>query len=446
MLRLLASQTQAPRDRRLGRFVRSLALATQEAGSRPNVQGIGLRFPRNRALASDAAADQAAAADRAKAVVLSKRLPEDFVENTLLPHLESQLLNNIHVYTPAELAKIARAYSQQEVTQYALSQKLADTVRTRIDGFEAVDIVDILGAIWILIPGDDDLFESIEARILEKLEDFSALNLMGIVRIFNKRASKHHDLLSKVLPQLRSLLQDYEAMELSDMLVSMAQSAEAASDMDILMTLVPEVERRYNEVSLVHAINNIWALTSLKVIHPRLLEAVARDLGDPKKSKDLTPAFMSRIVWVYRRCNSWDKVSGVMLPLIRASAAEFRCGEFARLAQALPEEQSLLQRIADALQPSLQEMGRKEFMLFFLGCVHGELLETNRKEAAEPSALAFECLQYVRDEQDNFKREEVQKIVYLLKHAPKYEHLLDDLPVSWNATKEQTLDYIRAKG
>lgn len=46
-----------------------------------------------------------------KAVVLSKRLPEDFIENTLMPHLESQLLYNIHVYTPAELTQIARAYS-----------------------------------------------------------------------------------------------------------------------------------------------------------------------------------------------------------------------------------------------------------------------------------------------------------------------------------------------
>jgi hypothetical protein len=46
-----------------------------------------------------------------KAVVLSKRLPEDFIENTLMPHLESQMLYNIHVYTPAELTQIARAYS-----------------------------------------------------------------------------------------------------------------------------------------------------------------------------------------------------------------------------------------------------------------------------------------------------------------------------------------------
>jgi len=383
-----------------------------------------------------------------KAVVLSKRLPEDFIENTLRPHLESQLLSNIHVYTPAELVKIARAYSKQDGTQHVLATKLADTIRFRIDGFEAVDIVDVVGALWSLVPGDDELFEALETRILLKLEDFSALNLMGLIRIINKRASKHHDFLSKVLPRLRGLLADYEALELSEMLVSMAQSPEAKADMDILMTLVPEVERRYHEVSLVHAINNVWALTQLKVVHSRLLDRVAADLANEKKSQELPPSFMARIVWVYRRCNAWDKVSAIMLPLIKSAAAEFRCGEFARIAQALPEEEALLRRICDVLCLSMIDMGRKDFMFFFLGCVHGELLETSTitSDIKDPSSLVARCLAYVSDEQDNFKREEVQRVVFLLQHAPKYKHLLDDLPASWNATKEETLDYIRAKG
>jgi hypothetical protein len=381
-----------------------------------------------------------------KGVVLSKRLPEDFIENTLRPHLESQLLNNIHAYTPAELVKIARAYSKQDAMQYPLSKKLVDTVKWRIDGFEAVDVIDIMSAMWQMAPGDDELFEVMEKRIIKKLDDFTALNLMGLIRIFNKRASKHHDFLSEVLPRLRKLLGDYEALELSEMLVSMAQAPEAAADMDILMTLVPEVERRYTEVSLVQAINNIWALTQLKVVHPRMLDLVAADLNNPKKSQDLTPAYMARCTWVYRRCNQWDKVSAVMLPLLKSAAAEFRCGEFARLAQALPEEEALLHRIAGALRPSIDDMGRKDFMFFFLGCVHGEILEPAPQDLKDSDSLISKCLEYVFDEQDNFKREEVQRIIFLLQHAKKYSHLLDELPVSWNATKEETLDYIRAKG
>jgi len=291
------------------------------------------------------------------------------------------------------------------------------------------------------MPGDDELWEVLEKRIVEKLDDFTALNFMGIIRIYNKRASKHYDLLGKALPRLRELLRNYEGLELSEMLFSMAQSAEAASDMDILMTLVPEIERRYEEVSLVHAINNVWALTQLKIVHQGLLSRVATDLSNTTKTRDLTPKYMARIAWSYRRCSAWEMVSDSMLPLIRAAAAEFSCGDFARLAQALPEEQVLLRRITDVLRLSLAEMARQDFLLFFLGCVHGGILEEG---PPEKGSLSGECITYAREEQDSFKRSEVQKIVYMLHHAHKFRHLLDELPASWNATKEETLDYIRA--
>lgn len=384
--------------------------------------------------------------DSNKSVVLSKRLPEDFIENTLMPHLEAQLLDNIHVYTPAELCQIARAYSKQEIRQAALIQKLSDTMKFRIDGFEAIDVVDALGPMFFMMPQDDEFFEVLEQRIYKKLDEFTALNFMGIVRIYNKRASKHHELLKQVLPRLRELLSNYEAVELSEMLVSMAQSAEAATDMDILMILVPEIERRYTEVSLVHAINNVWALTQLKMAHQGLLQRVADDLSNPVRTKDLTPTYMARIAWVYRRCNAWDMVKDSMGPLIRASGAEFQAGDFARLAQSLPEERQLLTRLADLLRFNLQEMGRKDFLLYFLGCVHGEVLEDRPHGGQEEGETTAACLGYIREEQDNFKRDEVQKIVYLLHFSPKYNYLVDELPVSWKETKEETLDYIRAKG
>lgn len=47
--------------------------------------------------------------------------------------------------------------------------------------------------------------------------------------------------------------------------------------------------------------------------------------------------------------------------------------------------------------------------------------------------------------QDNFKRDEVQKIVYLLHHSSKYQSLLGELPASWATTKEETIDFIKAK-
>ncbi|CAJ1418598.1 unnamed protein product [Effrenium voratum] len=364
-----------------------------------------------------------------------------------MPHLESQLLDNIHVYTPAELTQIARVYAKQEIRQQALCRKLAETMKGRMKGFEAVDVVDALGPMWIMTPDDDELFEALEQKIYEKLEDFTALNFMGIIRIYNKRASKHYELLSKVVPKLRELLANYEGVELSEMLVSMAQSVEAAADMDILMTVVPEIERRYSEVSLLHCINNIWALTQMKITHEGLLKRVAEDLSNPQKIKDVTPGYMARIAWVYRRCNQWALVSEALLPLIRHAAAEFKAAEFARLAQALPEERQVLSRIADTLRKEkLPDFGRKDFLLYLLGCVHGEVLEDRPDGGQEVGVTTRACLKYIKDDQDDFKRDEVQKIVYLLHFSPKYNYLVDELPVSWNATKEETLDFVRAKG
>ena len=383
-----------------------------------------------------------------KSVVLSKRLPEDFIENTLLPHLESQLLDNIHIYTPAELTQIAKAYAIQDIRQRALCQKLADTMKFRIKGFEAIDVVDALGPMWTMTPDDDELFEVLEQRIYEKMDDFTALNFMGIVRVYNKRAAKHHELLSKVIPRLRELLATYEGVELSEMLVSMAQASEASADMDILHTLVPEIERRYNDVSLLHSINNVWALAQMKINHEGLLKRVAEDVSTSHKVKDLTPGYMARLVWVYRRCGpeTWGLVKDSLLPLIRGAAAEFQPGEFARLAQAVPEERQTLSRVAGNLRLTLPEMGRKDFLLYFLGCVHGEVLEDRPDAGQDFGELTTSCLSYIRDEQDNFKRDEVQRIIYLLHFSPKYHFLVEEMPASWNATKEETLDFIRAKG
>lgn len=127
-------------------------------------------------------------------------------------------------------------------------------------------------------PDVDELFEVFGEQLLDRIGNFTSLNFMGSIRIFDKRASKHHDLLGKVVPRLREQLRSYEGLERSEMLVSLAPSTEAASDMDILMTQVPEIERRYVEVSLVRCIDNVWVFTPVKMLRQRLPGRVVEDL------------------------------------------------------------------------------------------------------------------------------------------------------------------------
>lgn len=51
---------------------------------------------------------------------------------------------------------------------------------------------------------------------------------------------------------------------------------------------------------------------------------------------------LSPFEWWHRTTGFTTKVSDTLLPMIRASSAEFRTGDFARLAQALPEERQTL--------------------------------------------------------------------------------------------------------
>lgn len=466
LLRVTSGSSAAALRPCIGRRARHLRLFQQLAQSRCFLRTVGQlssQKPRQsvdpwkiwrRSFSEDSWKEEAAqgggalrdqGAEGGNAVVLSKRLPQDFVENTLLPHLESQLLHNIHTYTPAELTKITRAYAQQPVTQSALCNKLADMVKYRIVAFEAVDIVDILAALYQLCKSDEDLWQVMEEQILHKVNEFTALNLIAIVRVYNKFRDNHADLLRQLVPRLRTLLRDYEALELSEMLLSMSQATEAARDMDILLVLVPEIIAKYREISLVQAINNLWALAQLKIIHPQMIELVAQDLNHPAKSKGLTPRYLSRSIWAFRRCNAFDKVRDSLVPRIQEAVAEFSVADFARLAQCISEEREILGDMIDVLRPGIPEMGRRDLMLFFSGCCHAGAFGDD-DDGEVPGTLLTECMTYLREEQDNFKKAEVEQIVFLLAYSDRYQRLLDVLPKSWATVKESCLDFVVAQG
>ena len=58
--------------------------------------------------------------------------------------------------------------------------------------------------------------------------------------------------------------------------------------------------------------------------------------------------------------------------------------------------------------------------MYLLGLVHGEVLEDRPDAGHDFGEITGACLNYIREDQDNFKRDEVQRIVYLLHHSPKH--------------------------
>eukprot|EP00397_Hematodinium_sp_SG-2012_P027109 GEMP01028463.1.p1 GENE.GEMP01028463.1~~GEMP01028463.1.p1 ORF type:complete len:417 (+),score=40.78 GEMP01028463.1:183-1433(+) len=370
----------------------------------------------------------ASSAQSSNAVVLSKRVPEDFIKDTLKPHLESQILESIHIYVPAELVKISQAYVKIRDRPANLTQKLCDTVKYRMSSFDPIDIIDCLAPLYRINPDDDELYDVMAERIEQLLNEFNALNLVAIIRVYNKRKQKNFKLLHRALPILKNLLAKYDDAELCEMLLSIGASGDGVKDMDIMLVLLPEILKRSESIPLVEHLNNLWALSKLKLLHRPYLERVAKELENPKIGPDLPPKYLCRITWVYRKCGCFDLVSDTLMPLIRDSKNDFSTSEFARLSQAMPPSNNdVLKEVQSTLRMQIPEMGRQELVYLMLGSIHLGNLEVKETEGA----LLSEIMKVIREEQDNFRPEEVERIAIMLRTSEKYSHLLDSLPTSW---------------
>jgi len=119
------------------------------------------------------------------------------------------------------------------------------------------------------------------------------------------------------------------------------------------------------------------------------------------------------ITWIYRKCGCFGLVRDFLMPLIRDSRNDFSTSEFARLSQAIPPEEvtPAMTEVQSTLRTQLSEMGRRELLYFMLGSIHLGNLEVEET----PGSLLHECMQVVRDEQDNFKPEEVERMTIISK-------------------------------
>jgi len=225
------------------------------------------------------ATDAGTASSTSNAVVLSKRIPDDFVRDTLRPHLEAQILESVHIYIPGELVKIAQAYANLSDRAPNLCQKLVDTIKYRMSSFEHMEIVDCISPVYRIAPHDDELYDVMAERIEQLLDEFNALNLVAIIRIYNKRKLKNFKLIDRVLPILKNLLAKYDDAELCEMLLSIGASGDGVKDMDILLVLLPEILTRYTSIPLAEHVNNLWALSKMKILHTPYLERVANAIA-----------------------------------------------------------------------------------------------------------------------------------------------------------------------
>jgi hypothetical protein len=370
--------------------------------------------------------------------------------------------SSIHVYTPSQLVQVSRSYAKYTADREdrgagPLVEKLFETVKYRMAGFEAIDIIDILPSALVLVPEDDELFAMISDRIKEKVDDFNALNLVGVVRVYLKRGDVQvvKDLL---LPRLIESLKSYDTIEIAEMLIAIGQATgtdlSLSGDVHILQCLVPEVEQKFDELPLVVQLNCVWALAKLNVNHKLMREAVVGRFTDKQLVEDLPTKVVAKAVWIFGRLGAWSESPGLIdavVPVIKASRGLFTGSEFARLVMGLsgPSVQPLVREdlvaIANRLLESLgseeeldREAGssnrrlRQDVMMVLSGIERLGLISGPNDAKLKPIEG------FLIKEENKFEPSEIFQLVSLFHHGDR-DALIDTLfPRSWKEVVESS--------
>ncbi|KAF4657731.1 hypothetical protein FOL47_008316 [Perkinsus chesapeaki] len=435
--------------------------------------------------------------EETKALVMPSRLPEDFIEETLIPHMENCIRFNIKTYTPAELTQLTRGYALYTYRRDTsgngpLMEYLAEMIKSRMVAFTAIEIVDILPACQTLFENDTELFDMLTERIKETINDYSALNLIGLVRTFARReidkkeTNQGYPVREILIPRLKEALERYDTAEVCDIIVAIADSAATdktiSMDLPIMQSVLPELEHRLDDlgetIPLVTHIAVAWALARLGIYHEGYLDRVAKIIHEKESIRnDITPRYLVRLIWIYCKCDALDKIVADIGPVLETSVGYMGAAQFARLAQCshqmekvkdIVDVQSMVDRLGDRLCSELvvgiednitnvSKLGTADACYVLLGLIESGTIEKGfeRPVDADGNYLAWmkdgsrlgRLLTYVHKFQDDFEATEIQKIIRVLHVMQKgaYREYLDLLPASWESQKKDTLHRIAKK-
>ena len=335
-------------------------------------------------------------------VAVSERLPEEFVVNTLLPHMDRLITRFIVAHTPAMLTQLVECYATY--THYRTSgqntgpiiERLMDTIKYRMPGYQSSDIVSSLPACFALAADDEELFSMFMDRIEDlKWTSFTPLQLLGILRIYSKLPHFVKTVHESIVPAVVESVKKLDGHELKDVIVALGSAAGSdrslAGDVHALMAILPEIEKRvvyglqttsttatqvqsrevksvaqggsslrttessntsqdehactshcsHQQLSVTSAIpildqiDILWALVRLQIRHQALISAVADTL--PEIINDLPVKYICRLAWIFAHTESPNLQStlDIMISAISESSVLLLPGEVSRLVSCL---------------------------------------------------------------------------------------------------------------
>ena len=67
--------------------------------------------------------------------------------------------------------------------------------------FSGLNLVETISTMHELLPEDEELFEMFGERVVDVMDELNALNLIGIIRVYNK--IQHYEVLQILVPRLQ---------------------------------------------------------------------------------------------------------------------------------------------------------------------------------------------------------------------------------------------------
>lgn len=238
----------------------------------------------------------------------------------------------------------------------------------------------------------------------------------------------------------------------------------------ISFLVVDKIIQKYTELTTLHKITNMHNLIKLSIYDDQYIKLIENDINNYHYINNIHHKYLSLLIWCLFKYNILHNYINKLIPIIQQNIYNFNAKGFARLSHAIFDHKDILYQIANNLIKNINQMNINEFLCFFysivlhdllpyqmlntknnvhmVNCAHGNLNSkgihtTGNDNIINPlnknvinlnkSDILHKCLHYIDKNKRHMNKEQMVKIVQLLKKKKdqRYLHILDMLPHEW---------------
>ncbi|SPJ08172.1 conserved Plasmodium protein, unknown function [Plasmodium sp. DRC-Itaito] len=237
----------------------------------------------------------------------------------------------------------------------------------------------------------------------------------------------------------------------------------------ISFLIVNKIIQKYTELTTLHKISNMHNLIKLSIYDDQYIKLIENDINNYHYINNIHHKYLALLIWCLFKYNILHKYINKLKPILQQNIYNFNAKGFARLSLAIYGHKDILYQIANNLIKNINQMNINEFLCFFYSLVLHDLLpykvlnQENNLHMMNPAHInhnskgihttdndninvlnkniinlnktdiLHKCLHYIEKNKRDMNKEQMVKIVQLLKKKKdqKYLYILDMLPHEW---------------